>query len=231
MRVASIVCPGPSLDTSIIPDLHEQSEMVVAVNRGYRAWQDYPNLYPHMIFAVDGPHAWKAHETDEIKNLIRSLVITRGEDQIPQKWRERIDSHRRVIAVSVSKSSFRDKDPFHSDLLKRPLKGTLIAWQYLVRLGFDQIAIAGCDCRTGSTIRYYFDSVPTDPDDRRRTAQINSKAAESYDTVYETLKNWQPYAQARGVRTANISGEGSRLHEFLPSISAGGISQWAQQRS
>ena len=105
------------------------------------------------------------------------------------------------------------------------MKGLLIAWQHLIRLGFHGIAIAGADCYSTAEQRYFFDGYPQDGEEKLRLS-----ANSSYGEVMETLSNWLPYAQQIGVETVNISGKSSKLKLITDSISPTGISAWINQK-
>ena len=221
MKAAAIICPGPSLDPSIIPALHEQCDRVVACNRGFKAWDSYRHLDPDAVYFVDSPSGFKDCK-DELQN-IGGMVYTPDERGLVTKWAAACEAAT-VSGLPVNNDREIEKNPFEFRAICRPLKVALFAWQHLVRSGYGLIAIAGCDGTVDPMQRFFFAREELSP---RRVAVLGK----SYGTVIECFKHWLPHAETRGSITVNLSGQSSALSNYIESIKPTEISQWLSKRA
>jgi hypothetical protein len=216
MRTAIIVGSAPSLDPSMIPTYHEVSDCVVALNRSFKAWADYPNLEPDVLYAMDGPNAFNDC-LDEFLLAAKSTVLcvpsTTQPEKIPFAKRWKMHGLHAVYELPIDADNRMDKNPFgNPEKLTKPLKTLLIAWQHLIRLDFNRIGIAGVDLIADPENRYFHDWEPMT--DRQHRTQFRS-----YGIQAECLRHWLPYSYERSVETVNLSGPESRLAELMPTVS------------
>ncbi|MFG0299011.1 MAG: hypothetical protein ACF8K1_05350 [Phycisphaerales bacterium JB047] len=217
MKSAIIVGCGPSLDTSLIPSYHEAADWVVTVNRGFRAWDDYPNLDPCQLYLCDGPNAFKDCLNELIAYAQRTpLFVPKPTvpDKIPYKERWEKLGAKTVHDLKLSRDKTIEKNPFQKGAIAQPIKSLLFAWQILVRAGFDSIGIAGVDLRCDPKQRYFHDWPELTPGQQGTQCR-------SYGVQKECFRHWIPYAEDLGVKTFNLGPETSGLAKVMETLTLG----------
>jgi hypothetical protein len=209
MSRAVLLCPGPSLDPELLDAYHALGD-VYAVNRALRAYLDR-ELRPVAAFLMD-----------KLADFHAELPVIR--DPSFRKYIRATRVGQYEGCGSVTKVTLRppSPDPFDGAMLTErkavlncPLLTTLVAWQVLVLKEYRTIYLVGCDCQIGDRT-YFCDH--TDEDRVTRAKRIN------YGKVHDLLKQWVPYAEARGAQTINLS-PGSRLSDWMTTSALGEVAQ------
>jgi hypothetical protein len=195
---AIVIAAGPSFSVEDIPTLDSLGDLL-CINYASIPWRKaYPEIAPTYAFCGDYPRKVFPMEWLEDPSICKVFQMGYGAEAIARGW-PNFETYKVESNDNWTANPFRFKTPS----LAGPCNSLTLAYQWLVRQGYETIAFYGCDLKHAGT---YAES------EFRATEQAAKGKTKNHDKALTLLRWWSETRPE--VRLVNLSPESALSDVF-----------------